>query len=177
MGLWVWQQCVLHINNHSQNPFFFFFGVFFELEFVGRWSWDCTDICVITGIWIYTGRGIFLRFLKCSHPAFPSQNHSTNQMNVHIGACAGSDSPWSSAPWLMFVLGGRREERRRERGEEEKERGEGYFCAVLRTSAFSERSSLSDFSLQGSGELCKPSTSVLHLGKTFSCFSVSTEIL
>lgn len=29
MGLWVWQQCVLHINNHSQNPFFFFFWCVF----------------------------------------------------------------------------------------------------------------------------------------------------
>lgn len=55
--------------------------------------------------------------------------------------------------------------------------GVGCLCAVLWTSTFSERSGLSDFSLQGSRDLYKPSISVVHLGKTFSRFSVPKEIL
>lgn len=59
------------------------------------------------------GRVIFLMFLKCSHPAFPSQSQSTNQVNVHVGASAGSDSPSSSAPWLPVRAGREKEERKR----------------------------------------------------------------
>lgn len=50
------------------------------------------------------GRGIFLRFLKRSHPAFPSQNQSTNQMNVLLVPLQGLTALCPLLLGFLFVL-------------------------------------------------------------------------